>query len=253
MDFEAFFDVYGLAAIFGVMLLKSIGVPIPIPADVVMLAVSARAVTGKVNVIAAFAALLVALSVGGIIQFSLIRGIGRGALLRYGRFLGITEERLDRVARRLEKSGVIGIGIAILTPGIRSVTIPACGIIGVSLARFAGGLLLGSGLFLALHFVLGFIGGSLLTGLSLTISPALLIAIALVLLALGFGVWVIIRRRQRPNAPAREVLRSAVGAWHEATCPVCLALGAVDRLQIDLPHGHSGEDQEGHRHVHYSV
>jgi membrane protein DedA with SNARE-associated domain len=238
MELESFLDTYGLAAIFGIMLLKSIGIPIPIPADVVMLAASARAASGRLNVGSAFIALLVALSVGGVIQFSLIRGVGRSLLVRYGRYLGITEARLDAVARRLEKSGILGIGLAILTPGVRSVTVPACGIAGIALARFAGGLVLGSGAFLALHFAIGLLGGSLFAGLGNVVSPALIAAAVIVLLVVGVGVWYIIRRRQRPNDSPREVLASAVGAWHEATCPVCLALGAVERLQVDLPASH---------------
>ena len=252
MDFETFLDAYGLLALFAVMLLKAIGVPFPIPADVLMLAASARAASGKINVFGAFVALLVALSVGGSIQFMLIRGFGRAVLLRYGRFLGITDARLDAAARRLEKSGVIGIGLAILTPGIRSVTIPACGIAGIAFGRFVGGLILGSGLFLALHFALGILGGSLLNAVPLTTSPVLLIGFLVVLLTLGFGAWIVIRRRQHPNMAAQEIIRSAAGAWHEATCPVCLALGAVERLQIDVEHPHH-HHHEGNAHVHDAV
>ncbi len=235
MDIEVFLDTFGLAAIFGIMLLKSIGIPIPIPADVIMLAASARAASGRLNVASAFVALLVALAVGGVIQFMIIRGVGRSLLVRFGKPLGITEQRLDAAARRLEKGGVIGIGLAILTPGIRSITVPACGIAGIPLARFAGGLVLGSAAFLTLHFGLGIIGGTLLNQVNLGISPQMLAVIVIALLAAGLGVWYAIRRRQRPQETPRETLAAAVGAWHEATCPVCLALGAVERLQIDLP------------------
>jgi membrane protein DedA with SNARE-associated domain len=235
MELEAFLDSYGLAAIFGIMLLKSIGVPIPIPADVVMLAASARAASGRLNLGAAFVALLVALAVGGVIQFSLVRGVGRGLILRYGRFLGITPQRLDAVAQRLEKGGVLGIGLAILTPGVRSVAVPACGLAGIALLRFAAGLLVGSAVFLALHFFLGVLGGSVLGQIGQAVSPAAVLIAVVILLAVGFGVWYFIRRRQHPHDSAREVLAAAAGAWHEATCPVCLALGAVERLQVDLP------------------
>ncbi|MBK9747561.1 MAG: VTT domain-containing protein [Chloroflexi bacterium] len=253
MDLEAFLDSYGLIAISGIMLLKSIGVPIPIPADVVMLAAAARAASGKLNVLGAFVALLVALSVGGVIQFALIRGVGRGLLLRYGRFLGVTEARLDTVARRMEKSGVIGIGLAILTPGIRSVTIPACGIAGIALTRFVVGLVLGSSAFLALHFTLGLLGGSLLGQAALALSPAVVLGVIIGLLAVGFAVWYIIRRRQHPDDSARAVLAAAAGAWHEATCPVCLALGAVNRLQIDVAHTHDKHLHHGGTHVHSTL
>lgn len=248
MDLELFLDTYGLAAIFGIMLLKSAGVPIPIPADVLMLATSARVASGKLALATAFIALLVALAVGGVVQFMLVKGVGRGLLLRYGSYLGITPARLDAVGHRLEKGGVMGIGLAILTPGIRSVTVPACGIVGISLSRFAPGLTLGSGVFLALHFLIGVIGGVLLNQAGLIISPLTLVIILVVLLAAGFGVWYIIRRRQRPHDSAREIMAAAAGAWHEATCPVCLALGAVERLQIDLPFQAEASGKSSHAH-----
>lgn len=239
MDIETFLDAYGLLAIFGIMLAKSSGVPIPIPADVVMLAASARVAAGKFPLAGAFGVLLVALTIGGVVQFALVRGPGRDILYRYGPFLGLTPARLDAATARLKNGGITSIGLAILTPGVRSVAVIACGLAGIPLQRFASGLAVGSGLFLALHFLLGYIGGSLLSTLGTVIAPPVLIVGILVLLALGFGAWVLIRRRQMPQATPREVLAEAAGAWHEATCPVCLALGAANRLQIQLPIEHA--------------
>lgn len=239
MDIDSFLDAYGLIAVFGVMLAKSIGVPIPIPADALMLATSARVASGRLSLPAAFAALLLALSVGGIAQFQLMRGAGRGLIDRFGRTFGITPERLDTAARRMQRGGVVGIALAILTPGIRSVAVLACGVAGVSLALFIPGLILGSALFLSLHFFLGYVGGALLASLGAIASPPVVIAVVVALLIAGFAVWFIIRRRQHPDAPVRDVLADAAGSWHEAVCPVCLALGAVERLQIDLPIEHA--------------
>jgi membrane protein DedA with SNARE-associated domain len=73
-DLDTFLDLYGLAAIFAIMLVKSAGVPIPIPADALMLATSARAAQGKLVVSQAFIALLIALVIGGVIQFALVGG-----------------------------------------------------------------------------------------------------------------------------------------------------------------------------------
>lgn len=246
MDFESFLDAYGLIAIFGVMLLKSVGVPIPIPADALMLATSARVASGRMGLAAAFLALLLALTVGGIVQFRLVGGPGRGLVDRFGSRLGITPKRLEFAAGRMQKGGVVGVALAILTPGIRSVAVIACGLTRIPVAIFAPGLLLGSALFLALHFFLGYIGGAILINLGAVVSPPMLIGGIVVLLALGFGVWVIIRRRQHPDAPLSEVVADAVGAWHEAVCPACLALGAVRRLQIDLPIEHAHLHQHAH-------
>jgi membrane protein DedA with SNARE-associated domain len=238
MDIETFLDAYGLIAIFGIMLAKSIGIPIPIPADALMLATSARVAAGRLALPAAFIALLVALSIGGVMQFSLVRGAGRNLINRFGRYLGLTPARVDAASARLQKGGALGIGVAILTPGVRSVAVIACGLASIPLRQFIPGLVLGSGLFLALHFILGYIGGSLLSALGGVISLPVLIVGLVVLLAAGLGAWYLIRRRQLPQATTREIVSEAVGAWHEATCPVCLALGAANRLQIQLPIEH---------------
>ncbi len=229
---ESFLEVYGLVAIFIVMLVKGIGVPIPIPSDAIMLATSARVASGRMVLWQAFLAILIASVIGSLIQFILVRGPGRSIIYRYGHRLGVTPSRLDAASNRLKRGGVLGIGIAVLTPGVRSVAVPAAGIADIPLLSFASGLMLGSAAFLTLHFALGLAGGSLLNAVTTVISLPVLIAVVVVLLIVGLGIWYMIRRRQMPHASNAEVLQSAVGAWHEATCPVCLCLGAVDRLQI---------------------
>ncbi|MFN8448452.1 MAG: hypothetical protein U0521_07635 [Anaerolineae bacterium] len=98
-----------------------------------------------------------------------------------------------------------------------------------------------------LHFFLGYVGGSLLATVSTTIPLPVAALIVVVLLAAGFSVWYAIRRRQRPQASVSAILADAAESWHEATCPVCLALGVVDRLQIALPdHPHHGGQAHGH-------
>jgi membrane protein DedA with SNARE-associated domain len=207
-----------------------------------MLATSARVASGRMGLGQAFVAILIASVAGGLIQFALVRGPGRSVLYRYGHILGLTPERLDAAAARLKNGNVLGIGLAILTPGVRSVAIPACGLAGIPSRRFTGGLTLGSGAFLALHFALGLAGGALLATLTAVIPLPVLIGIVVALLALGLGAWYVIRRRQNPQGARREVLEDALGAWHEATCPVCLCLGAVDALQVYGGHAHAHGD-----------
>jgi membrane protein DedA with SNARE-associated domain len=208
----AFLDSYGLAAACVVMLVKATGVPIPIPGDVILLATAARAAEGKVELWLAFVGLLLALSIGGSVQFVLARGPGRRFLFRFGPRLGLTRERLDRVAKRVEQSGPLGICLGVLTPGVRSAVVPACGLAGLPARVFLTGLVLGSAADIALHFALGYLGAELLTTL-VEPSPILIV---LVLMGVGLAAWFAIARRRRV---------SAVQAWAQATCPVCLAIG----------------------------
>jgi membrane protein DedA with SNARE-associated domain len=212
---EAFLNSYGVAAACAVMLVKAIGVPIPIPGDVILLATAARAAEGKVVLWFAFIALLIAIVGGGLLQFMLARGPARAAMVRYGKRLGLTDERLERVAARMRQGGPVAIGLGVLTPGVRTAVIPACGLTNLPLAIFLPGLVLGSAIDLALHFVIGFAGANIL-GVLVAPSPLLIIV---ALLAVGLAAWAIIARRRRMRTAA------ALEAWTEATCPVCLALG----------------------------
>jgi membrane protein DedA with SNARE-associated domain len=214
---DGFLETYGLAAASLVMLIKAIGVPLPVPGDVILLATAARAAQGKVVLWLAFAALLVALTLGGTVQFLLARGPARRVVLTLGKRLGLSEARLQQVATKLERAGLVGIGLAVLTPGVRTAAVPACGLAGVPLRVFLPGLALGSAIDLGLHFAIGYAGAGVLAAL---VAPSPLLVIV-ALMALGAAAWVVIARRRRANAAY------AVDAWVQATCPACLIVGSL--------------------------
>ncbi len=227
---ESFLNTYGLPAIAAVLLVKSIGVPIPVPADVLMFAAVARVASGTDGLALAFTVLLLAIVAGDVVQFWLARGPGRALVYRIGRYLGLTPARLDAASTLVRKSGPLGLTAIMLTPGVRAASVVACGLANVSLRVFLPGLLIGEGLFLALHFFLGSILGVIWQQLTHSASGPLVAAIFIGLLLAGFGAWVLIRRHQRPAASRGEIVGSAFEAFHEASCPVCLALGAIDRV-----------------------
>ena len=231
-ELDAFLSVYGLAAVFVLMLAKAVGVPIPIPSDAVMLLIAARAAEGKLALGEAFVVILVALVVGGFGQFMLLRGPGRSLVYRYGRRVGLSPARLDAAARRLQKGGWIGVGVAVLTPGVRAVAVPASAVACLSIRQFVAGLTAGSATFLGLHFGLGYAGGSLLVSLGRLPLPVLVAGLAVLLVA---GVVVALLVRTRLKDGRRQGVTQALHALHDAACPVCLALSTVERLQTYVP------------------
>src|SRR5438552_5781064 len=196
MNLDTFLLHYGLLAIFLLLLTKSIGVPIPIPADVLLLTTAAGAAQGKFILWQAVTAALIAIVFGGVIQFLIARGAGRNLLLRFGRYLGLTPKRLDAASARVKKGGIVGVCIAILIPGIRGVAITAAGLAGLPLRTFVPGLVLGSVLFLSIHFFLGYVGGSLLSGLGKLLPAPGVLAVVIILLVIVFALWTIAVRRQ---------------------------------------------------------
>src|SRR5438093_436862 len=224
--FEEFVDLYGLPAMALVLLTKSAGVPVPVPADALMVLAAARVAAGALVLWEVFVVLLAALFVGGTGQFLLARGPARGLLYRSGRYLGLTPARLDAATARVARAGPAAIAVGVLLPGARAVTVAACGLAGVPLRRFLPGLLVGSALFLGVHFLLGFaaqLALPTLARLGVAVGWPLVAALAVV----GLAGWFGLREWQRPGAPAADVAVEAAGAWQEATCPVCLLLGAI--------------------------
>ena len=227
-NLDLFLVQYGLVAIFILLLVKTIGVPIPIPADLIILAAAARVAQGKLNPWQTFIAIFVALVIGGLIQFILARGPGRGLLYRFGRYIGLTASRLDAASSKVKKGGMFSVSIAILVPGVRGAAIVASGLAHMPLRIFLAGLVVGSLLFLGLHFFLGYLGGSLFSIVSHVLPTPWVALLVIVLLLAIFALWVVIRRGRK--TAQREVDGTSVELWHEGICPVCLALYAANQL-----------------------
>ncbi len=230
---DLFLIQYGLAAIFLVLLVKSIGVPIPIPADLIILTAGARVAQGKLVWWQICTAIFLAIALGGFIQFMVARGPGRGLLYRFGRYVGLTTPRLDSASEKIKKGGVFGIGLAMLVPGVRGAAIAASGLANMPLRTFLAGLVVGSALFLSLHFLLGYLGGSLFTVIGHVLPLMIVTLLVLALLVIAFALWVVAYRRQKATR-GNDVEGTSVELWHEGICPVCLALYTANQLRSPL-------------------
>jgi len=220
---EGFLATYGLAAACLVMLTKATGVPLPVPGDVILLATAARAAEGKLVLWLAFVALLVALVVGGLLQFLLARGPARHLIVGYGPRIGLSAQRIERVAALVRRGGLLGIGLGVLTPGVRSAIVPACGLAGIRLRVFLPGLALGSAVDLGLHFAIGYAGAGLLASV---VAPSPL-AVIVVLAAVGLVAWLVVARRRHASRGF------AARAWAQATCPACLVVGSLAPIDTE--------------------
>jgi membrane protein DedA with SNARE-associated domain len=205
----------GLPAAAGLLTLMEAGVPIPIPADLVMLAVGERAEAGEFPLWAAVVALELVALVGTSVLYYLCRRPVRAVIERVGPRIGLTEQRIARAVRLIEARGRAAIAIGRGTPGLRTVTVVATSSSGIPARHALPFLVLGSSFFLQLHLVLGYLLGPAARELLDENKP--LFVLAVVVLALVAAVWWVLRRGRRGGAQA----------WAEASCPACLALSAV--------------------------
>lgn len=126
---------HGLAAVFGLMLLES--ACIPVPSEVIMLYAGYLVSIGKLGLIAAVTAGVLGNLAGSVLAWWAGKAGGRELILRYGRFIHVTEPRLAQADRWFERYGERVVLISRCVPLVRTfISLPA-GIAQMPLRRFA--------------------------------------------------------------------------------------------------------------------
>ncbi len=140
---QGFLDQHGVLAGFVLILIEEAGVPVPIPGDFLMLLLGVHARQGQVPLWQALLVMELATLLGATALYLVAARVGHGLVYRYGRYMHLTPERLDRAERWLQRRGAVAIVAGRLTPGLRMATVIACGVFGVPLWRFLPALALG--------------------------------------------------------------------------------------------------------------
>ena len=114
-----YFLTYGYAAIFLVFLISEAGIPIPFPSYLMVIFASYLAFDGKANVPLILLSTVVAMVCGAYFLYLVSRKGGYPLLRKYGRFIKLYPERIDKVEQWLRKRGTVAIFVGRLCPGIR--------------------------------------------------------------------------------------------------------------------------------------
>ncbi len=148
---------YGYAAIFCLLALGIVG--LPVPDEVLMTFVGYLA---SLYVLKLPLAMIVAFSgalCGMLLSYMIGRKFGRPLIHRYGRWVKLTPKRLERVERWFNRYGLWTIVFGYFIPGVRHLTCYLSGISGVrarTYMLFAGaGALLWSTVFIIMGYFLG--------------------------------------------------------------------------------------------------
>jgi membrane protein DedA with SNARE-associated domain len=109
----------GYAGIFLAMLIE--GVFTPLPSELIMPFAGYVASSGELNFFLVILIGSIGAAVGSFIAFLLAWHLGRPIIDRYGRYLGLDQERLGKAERWFKRWGVWGIFIGHSLPGVRSI------------------------------------------------------------------------------------------------------------------------------------
>ncbi len=132
----------------------------PFPSEVVIPPAGYLAERGEMNFFLVVTAGILGSILGALFNYWLALKLGRPALLRYGRYVGLTPTAFDRVEKFFSDHGIFGTFVGRLIPGIRQyISFPA-GLARLPLIPFILATGLGAGIWVIILAVIGYLVGN---------------------------------------------------------------------------------------------
>jgi len=206
---------YGYWAVLLLVLIEDFG--IPVPGETILIAAAIFAGAGRLNVVAVGIVGFVAAVLGDNIGFAIGHFGGRALALRWGKYIFLTEERLDRAEVFFNEHGGKIIVVARFIEGLRQANGIIAGISGMHWRRFLFFNAIGAALWVGTWVTIGYTAGNHINTIYHYITTYSYYAlIAVVVLVVAFIIRHVLRRRrrsaQRRAREAQENSESQTGA-----------------------------------------
>lgn len=148
---------WGYAGIVALMTLESCFVPFP--SEVVMIPAGFLVSKGEMNALVAVLCGVLGSVLGALINYAICYFLGRELVLKWGKYVGISETKFAKFEAFFNKHGEFSTFICRLIPGIRQyISLPA-GLVRMNLARFVLFTALGAALWVSILVALGYFVG----------------------------------------------------------------------------------------------
>jgi len=192
-------DHFGYWAVLLLVMVEDFGVPVP--GETILIAAALYAGAGRLNVIAVGIIGFVAAVIGDNIGFAIGHYGGRAVVLRWGRYVRLTEERLDKAENFFQRHGAWIITVARFIEVLRQVNGIVAGTAGLRWRRFLAFNSLGAALWVGTWVSLGYLAGNHIDAIYHAITRySYYLLIALVVALAAYVVRRILRRRRRSTA-----------------------------------------------------
>ncbi|HEY1247586.1 MAG TPA: DedA family protein [Nitrososphaera sp.] len=193
---------YGYPAVLVAAFLEVIFPPIPSEVIFPLIGFTAQSrILGVENAIGMATVGALGSTTGAILIYFVSLKLGRAAIVRFGRYVRVSEREIEKAEKWFEKYGSIAVFAARMIPGIREIISIPAGIAHMNFAKFVGTTFAGSLLWCISLTLTGYYLGEAWTSFSDQASYAftvVTIAVIAVIIA-GLGFWYI-RRRKRASA-----------------------------------------------------
>jgi membrane protein DedA with SNARE-associated domain len=209
---------FGVWAIALLVLVEDFG--IPVPGETVLIAGAVYAGSGRLNIVEVGVVGFIAAVVGDNIGYAIGRFGGRRVVDRYGKFIFLTGERMDKAERFFNRHGGKIIAIARFIEGLRQANGIIAGIIEMHWLKFVAFNALGAALWVGTWVSVGYFAGQHIETIYNDITRYSLYALIVVIVLLA--AYIAYRLRKRHLKKAAAAARSAEEA---ASAPTATGAG----------------------------
>ncbi len=194
---------YGYPAVFAAALFEVIFPPIPSEVIFPLVGfISQNGGLGLENAIGMATIGALGSTAGAVLIYFVSAKVGRTAVARFGKRVGISEQEIEKAEKWFEKYGSIAVFTGRIIPGIREIISIPAGIGQMNFAKFVGYTFAGSLLWCITLTLTGYYLGEAWSRFSEPVSSAFTIVTFMVIavIILGVGFWY----KRRKRAPAKQ-------------------------------------------------
>jgi membrane protein DedA with SNARE-associated domain len=231
---------YGYFAVFAVVGVESFGVPAP--GQTILIAAAIYAGSGKLSVVWVAAVAFLAATLGDNLGYLIGRVGGRPLVHRFGRYVFLTEERIDHVERVFERYGGKLVVVARFVDGLRQFNGVVAGIAGMRWSHFLACNALGAALWVGLWTSVGRLAGRHIDAIYEQVrryEPFVLVALGVVIVAL-LARYLVRRRRRRGQAASSDDTAGTTRGDVTRTTPSNTTTGAPSSDPTGAPSSEAG-------------
>lgn len=219
------FNAHQLPVLFALLFIEADGVFLPIPGDTFIALAATQQPPSLPYAFAVLGIAIIAVNLGALVLFSLMRHGGRRFVERYGKYFFLNAKRLNNLERWYSKRGNLAITIGWVIPGMRILTAVMAGLANVSYRVYIPFAFLGSLIWVAIVYGIGTLvyieGPALGNTLSQVLGNGFVIAAIVIVLGLvAFNVWQGNHHRRRFTLDALNFLPALEKGVKAATAEV---------------------------------
>lgn len=188
---------FGYLAVGGIVFIESFGVPAP--GETSIIAGATAAGHGELNIVAVGVVAFLAAVLGDSIGYLIGRTGGHKLVLRFGKYVFLTPERLERVEGFMAKRGAIMVIVARFVEGLRQFNGVVAGMTLMPFGRFLIFNAIGAALWVGVWSSAGYFAGSYFTEIIEAFHKYQWWALAGLALVIGLYVWWHVHKHRRKH------------------------------------------------------